>query len=359
MREPLLRDAIDPSLAEFAAQLFKGRNGIVGFSLTQQGIGFLEPFLAHGKGPGTDLHRLRNGHGFGHFGEHGRIRIGQDAERGGRTFAKKPRAHVGLMIHGIAAVASAEGIDVSDGDVIRSFGFDKNFALGRNDHRTTAALRDDQINEIFDGSRADGSATDVVVADGRAAQRRIKDNVRSAERQTSGGFRKHHVITDQHSHAAEVASFEDGKAVAAFPVQFVNGHVHFVITADFPAVATEEERGVMDRAVRLDRIVAAHQIHPVRRRDASQTIKHALHRVGQHLIQRRLVGRFPGAEAQGVLRERERVALRVSGLVHDLLQVAQGTVHLRQHFGRVHEPEINQSRARLRRADAHHGLPAW
>src|SRR5882672_6941366 len=122
------------------------------------------------------------------------------------------------MIHGVAALASAERIDVCDGDVIRSFGFDKNFALRRNDHRTTAALRNDQINEIFDGPRADRRATDVVVADGRAAERWIKDNVSSAERQTSGGFRKHHVITDQHSHTAEVASFEDGKAVAAFPV---------------------------------------------------------------------------------------------------------------------------------------------
>ena len=107
-------------------------------------------------------------------------------------------------------------------------------------------MRDDQINEIFDGPRADRRATDVVVADGRAAERRIKDNVRSAQRQTAGRLRKHHVIADQHSHAAEVASFENGKAVAAFPVQFVNGHVHFVITADFPAVTTEEKSRVVN-----------------------------------------------------------------------------------------------------------------
>ena len=127
--QPLLRNAINPGLAVFAAQLFKGRNGLVGFSLTQQGIGFLEPFLAHSECPGTDLHGLCNGHGFGHFGEHRRVRIGQDAEGCGRTFPEEPGAHVGLVIHGIAAVASAEGINVGDGDVVRSFGFDKNFAL--------------------------------------------------------------------------------------------------------------------------------------------------------------------------------------------------------------------------------------
>ena len=220
-------------------------------------------------------------------------------------------------------------------------------------------MRDDQINEIFDGSRANCRPTDVVVADGRPAERWIKDNVRSAERETSGGFRKHHVITDQHSHTAEVSRLEHGETVAAFPVQFVNGHVHLEVTANFLAVATEEERRVVNRAVRFNRVVAAHQIHPVRRRGAAQAIKHALHRSGQHLVQRRLVGCFPGAKAQGVLRERERVALGLSGPVHDLLQVAQRTVNMRQHFGRLHEPVINQSRPRLRRADAHHRLPAW
>ena len=81
-------------------------------------------------------------------------------------------------------------------------------------------------------------------------------------------------------------------------------------------------------------------------------IEHALHRFGQHLVQRRFVGCFPGAKAQGVFGKRERIALRLSGLVHDLLQLAERTVHLRQCISRVREAVIDKSRPRLRGADA-------
>ena len=121
----------------------------------------------------------------------------------------------------------------------------------------------------------------------------------------------------------------------------MNGHVDFVVAADLPAVASEEERCVTNRAVRLDGVGAADQIHMLRGRGLAQAVQHAFHRLGQYFLQGPLVGCLPGAESQGVLRQDERVTLGRAGLAHDLLKLAQRAINLGQHFLGLGESVIN------------------
>ena len=51
----------------------------------------------------------------GRLVEHRRIWFHQDSEGGGVAFAKQPRPHVVLMVHGVAALATAQRVDVGNG----------------------------------------------------------------------------------------------------------------------------------------------------------------------------------------------------------------------------------------------------
>src|SRR5438552_9576458 len=118
------------------------------------------------------------------------------------------------------------------------------------------APRDDQVDEILDRPRPERRATDIIlITNSGSAQRRMKNDVRAAQRQTSRRLWKDHVIANQHPHSAEIGSFENRKTVSSLPVQLMNGHVDFVVATDLTAIATEEEGGIVKRSVRLNRIV--------------------------------------------------------------------------------------------------------
>ena len=74
----------------------------------------------------------------------------------------------------------------------------------------------------------------------------MKDDVRTAERQGSRRFGKDHVITNQHAHTAEIGRLKNGKALTALFVEFVNGHVHLIVTANLMTIATQKKRGVVN-----------------------------------------------------------------------------------------------------------------
>ena len=92
----------------------------------------------------------------------------------------------------------------------------------------------------------------------------------------------------------------------------------------------------------------------VRRRPA-EPVEHPADRLGEHLAQRLRVRRFPLEEAQGVLRERQRVAAGLAGLADELLQFRQRAIDLGQ--GRVgSQPEVDRPVPGLGRGHAHRAL---
>jgi len=85
----------------------EGRDRFVGLVTAYQGVGLVKlPFPNRKRA-------AHNSPGFlgcqidGHLGKHGRVRLGQNAERGGIALAKEPGAHVALPVESIPAFALA------------------------------------------------------------------------------------------------------------------------------------------------------------------------------------------------------------------------------------------------------------
>jgi hypothetical protein len=78
-----------------------------------------------------------------------------------------------------------------------------------------AAHGDDRVDEILRGPRAEGGRADVVVADGRAAQRRVEHEIDTPQGQAPRRLGEDHVVADQHADCAEILGGEDGERLAA------------------------------------------------------------------------------------------------------------------------------------------------
>ena len=206
------------------------------------------------------------------------------------------------MVQGVAAVAAAEGVDLGHEDLVLALRLGEDLALGGNDHGARAPLGDHDVDEVLDRARADGRPADLAVDDGRPPERRVEDEVGPAEGEAPGGFREDHVVADQEAHRPDVRGREDGEAVSPLLGQLVDGHVDLVVVADLLPVAAEEEGGIADGAVRIDRVVAADQVHGVVGGRGPQSLEHAPLRLGEDAGQERLVRGLPGPESQGVLR---------------------------------------------------------
>ena len=63
----------------------------------------------------------------GHFGEHGRIAVGQDAESFRVPLAEQSGAHVTLPVQRVAAFALAARVNVRDGQAVRSLPLGRRF----------------------------------------------------------------------------------------------------------------------------------------------------------------------------------------------------------------------------------------
>src|SRR4051812_24827753 len=112
----------------------KGRDGFVGFSqFGEIGCSF-EFFLAFSEHLRADAGGLGHAHTFRHPGEDRWIRAGKNGKSFRRSLTKKPGAHVVLLIHGVAAFASTEGINIREDDIVWTFAFGEDFTLWRNDH---------------------------------------------------------------------------------------------------------------------------------------------------------------------------------------------------------------------------------
>ena len=84
-----------------------------------------------------------------------------------------------LLVQRVAALALAAHVNIRDGQTIRAFCLGHDFSLRRDDHRAAASMGNDQPDEVLGRAHAQGLHTDVVIANGRAAHRREKDDVRA------------------------------------------------------------------------------------------------------------------------------------------------------------------------------------
>ena len=177
------------------------------------------------------------------------------------------------------------------------------------------------------------------------------------QRQAPRRFGEHEVVADQHADRAQVRRGEDRERFAALPAAaLAPGRADLVVAADLLAVAAEEERRVVGLPVGLHEIAAHDQIHAVLGGGAAQPVEHALDRLGQDLLRRRLVHAAPVEQTERVLRQRQHVAPGVAGLVDDLLQLVEILVHGGEDFGRFLESPVNRAAFRLARGDAHDRL---
>ena len=141
--------------------------------------------------------------------EHGRVGLGEDAVGLGDPLAEQPAAHVGLGVEGVSALAPAGRVDVGDGQPIGLVRGGEDLAPGRDDHAAVAAHRDDQVDEVLRGPRAERGQADVVVADGRAAERGVEHDIGPSQGQAPRRLGEDHVVADQHADRPQVRRGED------------------------------------------------------------------------------------------------------------------------------------------------------
>ena len=144
----------------------------------------------------------------------GRVGIGEDPVGLGHPLAEETAAHVGLGVEGVAGLAAAGGVDVGDGQAVGLVRLGEDLALRRDDHAPVPSHRDDEVDEVVDGPRAEGGQADVVVAERRAAERGMEDDVRPLEGQAPRGLGEDHVVADQHADGPQVGRREDRKRQA-------------------------------------------------------------------------------------------------------------------------------------------------
>jgi hypothetical protein len=142
-----------------------------------------------------------------------------EPEARGGALAEQPAAHVGLGVEGVPGLAPAQGVDVGDGQPIGPVRGGEDLAPGRDDHAAVAAHRHDQVDEVLRGPRAECGQADVVVADGRAAERGVEHDVGpsqgrrvlliSAAPDPRGSEKSHHLPDRSHT------SSLSGRAVSA------------------------------------------------------------------------------------------------------------------------------------------------
>src|SRR5207247_11156522 len=126
--EPFLRSAINPCGGILFAQTLEGRNRFVGLAAAKT-VGLPELTFAHGQRAGHDASGFLLREVNGHLGEHGRVRVGQDAERFGVPLAEQPGTHVTLPVQRVTALTLAMRVQVGDRQTVRAFGSGDNFAL--------------------------------------------------------------------------------------------------------------------------------------------------------------------------------------------------------------------------------------
>ena len=120
-----------------------------------------------------------------------------------------------LMVHGIATLPLAPGIDISDRQSVLAFCLSDDFSLRRNNHGAAAALCDDQPNEILRCPHPQGLHANIVVTNGSAAHGRKKNDVRARQCQAARCFRHHQIVADHQAGRAQVRGRKNWKFVSA------------------------------------------------------------------------------------------------------------------------------------------------
>jgi|GEM_PF-5604393 len=256
------------------------------------------------------------------------------------------------MVERVAAFALAVRVNVRDGQPVRTFRPGNDFSLRGNDHGAAAAMGDHQPDEVLRRAHAQGLHTDVIVADGGRAHRWEKDDVRAGERQAARRLGHNEVVADEQAGGAEIGRREDRERSASLAgASFSPGRTNFVITANLPTIATQEEGGVVNRAIRLREVAAHDQIHAMPRGSRAEPVEHPLHGFGQKLLRKRLVRAHPVEQAGRVFGQNKSVAPGFARALHDAFKFCKVLFHRCERVVRV-EPEIDNAPGGLRCSDA-------
>src|SRR5207247_9678505 len=102
-----------------------------------------------------------------------------------------------------------------------------------------------------------GLHTDVIVANGRAAHRRKKEDVRASQREAARGLGHNEVVTNQHPGRAEIRRGKNRERSPSPTRPCLSPRrANLVISANLLAITTEQKGRVVDRSVTLGEVAA-------------------------------------------------------------------------------------------------------